>query len=85
MLPLALALVAHATQNQAAQSQVVVSEPRLLRQPTVHGDTVVFVHAGDLWVTSLKGGDARRLTSSPGLEQRPHLSPDGKMVAFTGQ
>lgn len=88
MLPLALALVVRA-QGAATPAPpgpaAPLAEPRLLRQPTIHGDTVVFVHAGDLWVTSLKGGEARRLTSSPGLEQRPHLSPDGKLIAFTGQ
>ena len=80
MLPLALALVAHA--QTAAQP---APETRLLRQPAIHGDSIVFVHAGDLWVTSLKGGPTRRLTSGPGIESRPHISPDGKTVAFTGQ
>ena len=80
MLPLAFALVAQA--QAAAQP---TPETRLLRQPAIHGDTIVFVHAGDLWVTSLKGGATRRLTSGPGLESRPHISPDGKIVAFTGQ
>jgi tricorn protease len=60
-------------------------EPRLLRYPTVHGNTLVFTYAGDLWVSSLDGGLARRLTSSPGLEFRPRISPDGKWVAFSGQ
>lgn len=60
------------------------SEPHLLRQPAIFGDTIVYVHAGDLWVTTVNGGPARRLTSHPGLESRPHISPDGKWVAFTG-
>jgi len=59
-------------------------EPRLLRSPTVHGSTVVFSYAGDLWVSDLHGGVARHLTSHPGMEGRPHISDDGKTVAFTG-
>lgn len=59
-------------------------EPRLLRYPSVHGNTVVFSYAGDLWVSHLNGGAARRLTSFPGLETRPKISPDGTTVAFTG-
>lgn len=63
-----------------------VTEPRLARTPAVHGDTVVFSYAGDLWVTKLHGHDlARRLTSHPGLEIKPKISPDGNWVAFTGQ
>ncbi|HJX29073.1 MAG TPA: hypothetical protein VJ885_14285, partial [Thermoanaerobaculia bacterium] len=38
---------------------------RLLRFPDIHGDTVVFSHAGDLWVAASSGGPARRLTSHP--------------------
>ncbi len=78
VLSLALSLV-------AAQQATPPDAPRLLRQPAIHGDTVVFVHAGDLWVTSINGGATRRLTSHPGLESRPKISPDGKTVAFTGQ
>ena len=36
---------------------------QLLRQPTLHGDDVVFVYANDLWKASTKGGTAIRLTS----------------------
>ena len=58
---------------------------RLLRFPDLAGDQVVFTYAGDLWVTTDSGGTARRLTTHPGLELFPKLSPDGRWVAFTGQ
>jgi tricorn protease len=58
---------------------------QLLRQPTISESNIVFVYANDLWVVSKDGGDARRLTSSEGQESLPHFSPDGKLVAFTGQ
>ena len=58
---------------------------RLLRHPDIHGDTIVFVYAGDLWTVGAQGGEARRLTSDPGLELFPRFSPDGKQIAFTGQ
>ncbi len=57
----------------------------LLRQPTVSATHIVFVHANDLWVVQRDGGDAIRLTSSAGQESSPHFSPDGKVIAFTGQ
>jgi tricorn protease len=56
---------------------------RLMRFPTIHGDTIVFSYASDLWSTDLNGGFARRLTSGPGTEIRPRISPDGKQIAFT--
>ncbi len=56
---------------------------RLLRHPTVSRDSVAFEYAGDLWVASRNGGQARRLTSSPGVEIDPYFSPDGSQIAFT--
>jgi tricorn protease len=56
----------------------------LLRQPTVGGGRVAFAYAGDLWVTDLEGAAPRRLTVHEGLERDPHLSPDGSLLAFTG-
>src|SRR5499433_2294472 len=56
---------------------------RLLRHPTVSRDQVAFEYAGDLWVVSRSGGQARRLTATPGVEIDPYFSPDGSQIAFT--
>jgi tricorn protease len=58
---------------------------RLLRQPDIHGDQVAFVYAGDIWLASTSGGEARRLTSDEGMEYFPKFSPDGRWIAFTGE
>ncbi len=57
---------------------------RLLRMPDIHGDTIVFVYAGDLWTVPAAGGEARRLTSHVGEETFPKFSPDGRHIAFSG-
>ena len=59
--------------------------PLLLRFPTVNKTQIVFNYAGDLWSVSREGGDAHRLTSGVGMEILPHFSPDGSMIAFTGE
>ncbi len=61
------------------------AQSRLLRFPDIHGDQVVFTHAGDLWRAPATGGTAVRLTAHPGQELFAKFSPDGKWIAFTGQ
>ncbi len=61
------------------------SGPLLLQKPTANRTHIVFAFADDLWVVPREGGDARRLTSGPGVETDPIFSPDGKWVAFTGE
>jgi len=61
------------------------SEPTLYRSPTVNRTHVVFAYAGDLWSVPRSGGDATRLTTGVGDESDPVFSPDGAVVAFTGQ
>jgi len=53
------------------------------RYPAIHGNNVVFTAEGDLWKVSLQGGIAQRLTTHPGEETRPAISPDGKWIAFS--
>ena len=57
----------------------------LLQKPTLSRTHIVFVHAGDLWSVPREGGDARRLTVSAGVEDNPMFSPDGSLIAFTGE
>jgi tricorn protease len=62
-----------------------LEECRLLRQPDIEGDRIVFVYAGDLWAVARAGGVATRLTTHEGVERFPQLSPDGSTVAFTAE
>ena len=57
----------------------------LLRKPTVSRDQIAFSYADDLWIVSRNGGEARRLTSDVGIETDPVFSPDGSLIAFTGE
>jgi tricorn protease len=59
--------------------------PLLLQKPTVNMNQIVFVYAGDLWIVDRAGGNAARLTTGIGIETDPFFSPDGKMIAFTGE
>ncbi len=61
------------------------AEVKLLRDPDVAGNTLVFTYARDIWKASVSGGEAVRITSFQGREGNPHLSPDGRWVAFTGE
>src|SRR6266478_1282294 len=59
--------------------------PTLFRQPAISKTDIVFSYAGDLWIVSRSGGDARRLTTGIGIETNPYFSPDGNWIAFTGE
>jgi len=60
-------------------------EARVLRFPAVHGGQVAFTYAGDLYTVAVAGGTARKLTSHPGYECFARFSPDGSLIAFTGE
>ncbi len=62
-----------------------LSSPILPQMPVVNANVIVFEYAGDLWSVPRSGGSARRLTSAPGREGSPRFSPDGNVIAFTGE
>ena len=75
-----LALIAAAVSPVSlAQSQ----KPLLLRDPAVSKSQVAFSYAGSIWVTNRDGSNVHRLTTG-GHEARPSFSPDGSLIAFTG-
>lgn len=66
-------------------SFVLSEETRLLRYPNASDKEITFTYAGDIYVVSIEGGLARRITNSKGLEIFPRFSPDGKWIAFSGE
>ena len=78
----ALALALFAAPLATAQD----GPARLLRFPHAHAGKVTFVKGGDVWIAALDDGIARRLTSfDDGFEVMPRISPDGSLVAFSGE
>ncbi len=71
----------------AALCPLVVAQPShpLLQRPTFNGNLIVFSYSGDLWTVDRNGGHASRLTTGTGIETDPVFSPDGSMIAFTGE
>ena len=53
------------------------------RYPALHGNTLIFSAEGDIWAADILGGMARRLTTHPGEETHPAISPDGQTLAFS--
>lgn len=65
-----------------AAAPVLAQRTGYYRFPALHGNTLIFSAEGDLWRADLAGGDAVRLTTHPGEERYPVMSPDGQRVAF---
>ncbi|MFN8547875.1 MAG: PDZ domain-containing protein [Candidatus Eisenbacteria bacterium] len=61
------------------------AQPQFLRRPDIHGDAIVFTSEGDLWLGSISGHSATRITSADGSESAASFSPDGKTIAFSAQ
>src|SRR5690554_6208079 len=59
-------------------------EPEFMVDPAISpdGSEVCFSYLNDLWVVSIDGGIAKRLSSTSGYDYNPEYSPDGSMIAF---
>jgi tricorn protease len=70
-----------------AQAQPIVPariDARMMRQPAVSATQIAFVYAGDIWLADKGGGVAVRISSPKGEESFPRFSPDGTLLAFSG-
>ncbi len=57
---------------------------RLFQYPDVSKTHITFSYGGDIWTVAKEGGVANKLSSPAGKEVFPRFSPDGSMVAFSG-
>lgn len=73
LLPLLLLIV----------SNLYSQETKLLRSPNINDSHIAFCYAGDVWVMDRSDNSIERLTSTQAVESNPHISPDGKQVAFS--
>ncbi|MBP1667149.1 MAG: tricorn protease, partial [Bacteroidetes bacterium] len=64
---------------------LVSAENPIMQYPDIYENTIVFVSGNDIWKAPAEGGPAVRLTFSDGRETFPEISPDGSLVAFTGE
>ena len=59
-------------------------EPLLLQSPTLSSTQIAFSYGGEIWIVSRDGGDAQRLVTGSDRLRGPIFSPDGTMIAYTG-
>src|SRR5690242_12669738 len=70
--------------SAAATCSAATSGPLLFRSPSISKTQIAFTYGGDIWTVSRDGGQAQRLVIGYDLETGPIFSPDGSMVAFSG-
>src|SRR5215472_1534844 len=81
---IAIAFVGFKSFHQTAQANGG-GNTRLLRTPTVSANQIAFAYAENIWTVPRAGGMARRITSFQGQTSNPHFSPDGSLIAFSGE
>src|SRR5215471_11989140 len=59
-------------------------KPLLMQSPTLSQTRICFAYGGNIWSVARTGGEARRLVAGSGLLSGPFFSPDGTLVAYTG-
>ena len=59
-------------------------EPHFMKDPAISpdGEMICFSYKSDLWLVSFFGGEAKRITSSPGIDENPVFSNDGNYIAY---
>jgi tricorn protease len=83
-----VALAVFFVKMESARQQEVLAAPNarplLMQKPSASKTQIVFAYGGDIWIVDRTGGDAKRLVTGAGVNSGPVFSPDGAMVAYTG-
>jgi tricorn protease len=58
--------------------------PLLLQTPTLSRTQIAFAYGDEIWIAPREGGAAQVLVGGNGLASDPRFSPDGSLVAYTG-
>ncbi len=53
--------------------------------PSPNGKELIFIHRGDVFVTSVDGSLTRRLTETPEQERSIDISPDGRTIVYASE
>ncbi|MBK9374423.1 MAG: PD40 domain-containing protein [Holophagales bacterium] len=80
-----LALLALSPRAGAATTAAPAGPTKMLTQPALSADRVAFVYGNDIWTSRVDGTGVARITSGPGAKTSPAFSPDGSLLAFTGE
>ena len=84
LTPASFALILAAFLAIAPATSAQSKTPLLLQTPTISSTQIAFVYGGDIWIVGRQGGEAQRLITGTDLETGPIFSPDGSMVAYSG-
>jgi len=68
----------------ASPFAAAANSPLLLQTPTLSRTQIAFAYGDEIWIAPRSGGDARLLVGGNGLASGPVFSPDGQMLAYTG-
>src|SRR5512143_3682661 len=68
----------------ASASEAAARPTRFLTEPSVSEDRIAFAYANDVWTARRDGTGVVRITSGPGAKGDPAFSPDGSLLAFSG-
>jgi tricorn protease len=60
------------------------AKPLLLQSPSISKTELVFAYGGQIWIAPRQGGEAHRLVTGSDRLSGPIFSPDGTLVAYTG-
>ncbi len=50
-----------------------------------NGKEIAFIHRGEVFVTSIKGGTSKRITNTPEQERNISFSPDGRSLLYSSE